>query len=213
MYYDVVVTTTAQESALDCLLSWVSPEPNSGCWLWLGSLDQDGYGLININKLLRRAHRAFYELLKGEIPSGLQLDHLCRVRCCVNPDHLEPVTCGENVRRGLNVGPNSPGAAFHKSKTHCPHGHPYDEENTRIFRGGRYCKECIRIAGNLRWERIRLENKGKSIPPREKTTCLRGHPFDESNTYWHRGRRSCLACRSKARAEYNARKSAGLVAE
>ncbi len=75
---------------------------------------------------------------KGPIPPGLLLDHLCRVTCCVNPDHLEPVTCKVNLNRGIhrNVG-----------KTHCPRRHEYSAENTRISnKGSRICRECDRLA-------------------------------------------------------------------
>lgn len=78
----------------------VMPVPESGCWIWTGELNRNGYG--RVWRLGRRvmAHRAMYELLVGPIPEGLVLDHLCRVRCCVNPKHLEPVTVRENTIRG-----------------------------------------------------------------------------------------------------------------
>ncbi len=78
----------------------ILPEPNTGCWLWIGSTNTRGYGRIYVNGKTRPAHRLCYELLRGSIPPGLHLDHLCRVPCCVNPAHLEPVTCAENIRRG-----------------------------------------------------------------------------------------------------------------
>jgi hypothetical protein len=85
------------------------------------------------------AHRFSYLKLVGPIPEGLQIDHLCRVRHCVNPDHLEPVTNKENIRRGI-VG------MFHAKKTQCPAGHPYDRDNTRIgSNGSRNCKQCDKI--------------------------------------------------------------------
>src|SRR5262249_49353562 len=74
----------------------IIPEPNSGCFLWTGKLDVRGYARIWHNRGDHIAHRLYYELKKGPIPEGLVLDHLCRVRCCVNPDHLEPVTNREN---------------------------------------------------------------------------------------------------------------------
>jgi hypothetical protein len=77
------------------------PEPNTGCHLWIGPLTRDGYGLITIGSKPTIAHRASYTLSKGPIPSGLRIDHLCRVRCCINPAHLEAVTSDENIRRGL----------------------------------------------------------------------------------------------------------------
>lgn len=105
-----------------------------GCWEWQGQRLKSGYGHYKRTT----AHRWVYERLVGPIPAGLQIDHLCRNRPCVNPAHLEPVTPLENIRRGKG----------HGSETHCPHGHPYDEENTRWrARGsGRDCRACDRIA-------------------------------------------------------------------
>ncbi len=84
---------------------------------------KSGYVDVKINGRSYKAHRVIYEWIKGSIPEGLELDHLCRDRSCVNPWHLEPVTHLENIRRGLG-GQNS------RAKIHCPQGHPYDEENT-----------------------------------------------------------------------------------
>ena len=131
------------KAVLERIMEKVSPEPNSGCWLWMGFANEDGYGVIRIggrvNFKFRGVHRVCYELLRGAIPEGLTLDHLCRVRCCVNPDHLEPVTIVENVRRG-EVG------ITNRMKTHCPYGHPYDEENTYSIPGRVYrsCRACHR---------------------------------------------------------------------
>lgn len=115
----------------------IAPEPNSGCWLWMGSVDGRGYGMIKVNTdRTRRAHIVSYELANGPVPDGLVLDHLCRVTCCANPDHLEPVTSRENIQRG-NAGINS------RSKTQCPAGHPYDDENTAVGANGhRSCRIC-----------------------------------------------------------------------
>lgn len=72
----------------------------NGCWIWTAARNRGGYGIIGIELRSALAHRVSYEAFVGEIPNGLELDHLCRVRCCVNPQHLEPVTRYENVRRG-----------------------------------------------------------------------------------------------------------------
>ena len=138
------------------------PEPNSGCWLWLACLDQQGYGRFRFkNKFgIKRsypAYRAAFELYRGGIPSGLELDHLCRVRCCVNPWHLEPVTHTENIKRGkwgFGRGQQQ------KNKTHCPKGHPYSGENLYVYKGERYCRECRRINDRDKYWR----DKAKSIP-------------------------------------------------
>src|SRR4051812_13783907 len=84
------------------LMGRVSMEPFSGCWLWTGTLTDHGYGILeNGHGAGKGAHVVSYELHVGKIPEGLELDHLCRVRCCVNPRHLEPVTHYENMRRGV----------------------------------------------------------------------------------------------------------------
>jgi len=91
-------------SVLSLFEANVMPEPNSGCWLWMGGTVKRGYGRFNIPRRLggqrRKAHQLSYELYRGLIPAGLELDHLCRVPSCVNPEHLEPVTHQMNVLRG-----------------------------------------------------------------------------------------------------------------
>ncbi len=134
--------------AIDRLLKFCSPEPNSGCWLWTASVYPSGYGQIVLpQQQHKHAHRLSYEYFVGPIPEGLDLDHLCRVRSCVNPKHLEPVSRSENIRRGLAPGM---GAARNLAKTHCPHGHEYTEKNTYIGKNpsgkpNRNCRECSRI--------------------------------------------------------------------
>lgn len=86
---------------LGWLFDRAHPVPFSGCWLWAGSLAGSGYARFMLNKKMVAAHRVAYELKHGPIPDGLQMDHLCRVRCCINPDHVEPVTASTNVKRGL----------------------------------------------------------------------------------------------------------------
>ena len=110
------------------------PEPNSGCVIFLGSLT-DGYGRIGKSRKrgTRGAHIVAYELAKGPVPEGLQLDHKCRVRCCINPDHLEPVTQLLNIRRGANMG---------QRKFVCDAcGSPYEilQTSPRVQRGCRAC--------------------------------------------------------------------------
>jgi hypothetical protein len=108
--------------------------PVEGCWLWCASTLRGGYGQFNDGRTMVRAHRWIYEQLVGPIPEGLDLDHLCRVRNCVNPEHLEPVTRGENLLRGY---------AARGVKTHCAKGHPFDSANTfKRPSGGRGCRTC-----------------------------------------------------------------------
>lgn len=123
----------------------VQPEPNSGCWLWTACLC-DGYGYIGFDRKSRRAHRVAYEALVGAIHEGRVLDHICRTRSCVNPAHLEPVTGGENIRRGETG--KARGAQL-RALTHCKQGHPYDAANTRwsrtrLGRLRRNCRTCHR---------------------------------------------------------------------
>jgi len=109
------------------------------CWEWRAYRRPNGYGQFDTLKVLgtNLAHRAAYLLLVGPIPAGLTLDHLCRNRGCVNPSHLEPVTAGENVLRG--IGPTAANAR----RTHCIHGHPFSGGNLYMHPSGqRMCRTC-----------------------------------------------------------------------
>lgn len=121
------------------------PEPNSGCVFWLGPLSWNGYGKIKIgykSEGTRRtawAHRVAYEYFIGPIPAGMDLDHKCRVRCCVNPNHLEPVTRKENTRRGMLAATIR---AKNAAVTHCKNGHLLSGENLYVNSGHRVCRTC-----------------------------------------------------------------------
>lgn len=114
----------------------------AGCWAWTGASDPDGYGKLRMrghDAPYLRAHRLSYEALRGPVPDGLQLDHLCRNRWCVNPAHMEPVTSRENTLRGLGR------TAQNARKTHCPQGHPLDGPNLSgscLRSGHRRCLTC-----------------------------------------------------------------------
>ncbi len=114
--------------------------PCGGCWLWEAAIDYKGYGRFHLNGEIRQAHRVSYEYFNNtKIPNNLHLDHLCRNRSCVNPEHLEPVSVQENILRGIGA------TAINAKKTHCPYGHEYNEFNTYIDpRGYRNCKICAR---------------------------------------------------------------------
>ena len=103
----------------------------SGCLLWTGQLDKDGYGRISFRHRRISVHRLMYEWFVGPIPPGLQIDHICRVRSCASPAHMEAVTFPENMRRSRG---------WREPKTHCPQGHPFDE--AKDSRGRRFCRRC-----------------------------------------------------------------------
>lgn len=116
------------------------------CWPWTDYLTEKGYGYFRSARQYWRAHRWAYTHLVGPIPEGLVIDHLCRVRHCVNPAHMEPVTSRENTRRGIG----------HGMKTHCKRGHPYDAANTLIHKGWRECRTCIRALASARKRAAKL---------------------------------------------------------
>lgn len=162
------------------LLARAVAGPN-GCVVWAGGKNNNGYGHITIDGQRIYTHRLSYELHVGPIPDGLVIDHLCRNRACLNPHHLEPVTQGENTRRGEPA-----------QRTHCPAGHPYDEANTRIRKrtdkktGGaittRECRECALAHARRRYA--------------ERTHCDRGHAYSDDNViHTPGGKRWCKTCR------------------
>jgi HNH endonuclease len=122
------------------LQSKIIPEPMTGCWIWIGCRNQDGYGRVwnPYKQKIESAHQATYRFFVGEIPLGKELDHDCRLRCCANPGHVEPVTHLENMRRGIQFSP-----------THCPRGHQYidgtysikhEKNNPRITKRCNICR-------------------------------------------------------------------------
>lgn len=125
-------------------------EKTETCWLWTAWIESNGYGRFWLDGRQHGAHRVAYELYVGPIPDGLEIDHLCRVKHCVNPAHLEAVTASENILRmaALRV-------PYQHARDTCPNGHPYDDENTISTRTGRACKTCKRDANRAYYARNR----------------------------------------------------------
>jgi hypothetical protein len=126
----------------------ILPEPMAGCWFWTGHVNAGGYGWCTPHDAAgttKKAHRIVYALLRGRVADGMDLDHLCRVRCCVNPDHLEPVTRSVNLKRSPLIGRTTP------RRTVCFNGlHAMTPENVYVGTDGRKCRACIKAYGASR---------------------------------------------------------------
>jgi hypothetical protein len=132
---------------------WINVKKTESCWLWTAFVAKNGYGQFSYDGKSIKAHRFAYELTVGKIPDGLQIDHRCRVRNCVNPNHLEAVTQRENILRGTAP------TAVNARKTHCPSGHEYTEDNTLVkTTGARICRTCH----NFNKRRKYRESRGKN---------------------------------------------------
>ena len=186
----------------------------NGCWPWAGPVQSNGYGLANLRDggVLRRvgAHRAVYELLVGPIPADRTLDHgchnkdlscaggdSCRHRRCVNPSHLEPVSRGENSRRGRGT------PAVNLSKSICLRGHEYDHVDSR---GWRKCSACIELNSVARRRRA-------GVRERSDTHCFQGHPYSPENTRIYRDGQRCRTCAREGQRARRARQSADPAVE
>lgn len=185
-----------------------SKQSRSGCWLWLGGIGPGGYGTASWGGKTQRAHRLSYAAFKGNIPDGLCLDHLCRVRSCINPQHLEAVTYAVNSSRG--IGPS----AINQRKTHCKNGHLFPPANSARRR---ICLPCQKVLAR-RWyvarrdspEHVRqraanrlVSNASNAIRSRQ-THCKNGHEFSHDNTVrTSDGYRSCKICVKAYKVEYN----------
>jgi hypothetical protein len=124
---------------------WSKVDRSGSCWLWTARRNRDGYGIFWFDGRSWFAHRWSYEQAAGPV-GDLSLDHLCRVRACVNPAHLEAVPIVDNIRRGYGV------AGTNARKTHCKRGHPFDDANTYVMRGGgRMCRACQREQRHQRY--------------------------------------------------------------
>ena len=129
----------------------IEPEPNSGCWLWTAAVKDGGYGITCYPGTKRTvlAHRFLWLRTRGPLAPGLELDHLCRVTCCVNPAHLEPVTHRTNMLRSeCFIGERA-------RATHCQRGHPID--GFSVPKGRRFCRICAR--GHSKAARLKVREK------------------------------------------------------
>jgi len=126
---------------------WSKIIVNNDCWLWQGCV-KNGYGWISRNQRQYYVHRYVFESLVGNIPDGLELDHLCRNRNCVNPDHLEPVTKRENILRGFGTG------AQNARKRYCSKGHLFSHRHKST--GYKYCRTCLTDSAR-RWRNKKME--------------------------------------------------------
>lgn len=135
--------------------------PDSDCWLFSGSLDTDGYGQVfratRKNPTTVRVHRLAWEEVNGPIPAGMRVLHSCDVRACCNPAHLFLGTQQDNVTDMMQKGRFKGRSSLNALKTHCPQGHEYTPENTKVYRGMRSCVRCYKERGLARYYRKKAE--------------------------------------------------------
>lgn len=143
---------------------WVKVERTPGCSLWLGGCIPEGYGRFWDGERRIGAHVWAYERYVGPVPAGMVLDHLCRVRRCIEVKHLQPVTNKENVLRGVSPW------AMNARKTHCPQGHLFDEQNTYHYDGERHCRACRREQQHQPATRDRRTQRQRERRQRERVT-------------------------------------------
>lgn len=164
-------------------LAWV--ETGQDCWGWKGHITTNGYGLHRwAPGVWEGAHRVAYELFVGPIPEGRHVHHSCGNKTCVNPAHLEVLLPSDHAKlHNPEIGDRN------RDKTHCPLGHPYDEQNTKWSSKGRHCRACHRDGKNL-------EPTPRGKHHADKTHCPHGHEYTEENTYHlPSGGRVCRQCK------------------
>lgn len=143
---------------------WAKVDSAGDCWLWMGAVQSSGYGSVGSGGRTYLAHRVAYTMVNGPIPDGLTINHLCGVKRCVRPEHLEAVTLAENNAhaRATGLTPYPVQAAANAAKTHCPAGHPYAGANLYVdIRGDRYCRICKRECDRRSAARRRLAKRNR----------------------------------------------------
>ena len=172
------------------------------CWNWNGSLTAGGYGKFYNSGKLYLAHRVSFKIKNGFISNELQIDHICKNRKCVNPDHLRQVTAKINTTENSNSV-----SAINKAKTHCINGHEFTKENTRLRKNGKECIICERKRCNKsakKYREIRRLNRPKPV------SCKKGHPLEDVRDKISGFRYRCYQCRLERNRRYYAKKSGKL---
>ena len=142
---------------------WNNVKKTDNCWVWIAGKNSYGYGQISVNGKMYSTHRVSYTLFNGKIPDGLELDHLCQNKSCVNPEHLEAVTHHENMKR-CDLYTNN----HQRIKTHCPKGHEYTKGNTYFRKKTNYrkCRICNRINESYRYHKKSICANEKTVDPK-----------------------------------------------
>lgn len=167
----------------------------SGCWLWVFSVDDMGYAKVSFRNKITPVHRISYILFNGDIANGNHVHHTCENRNCVNPAHLQSVTPEEHVA----LTPNCITHAFAAQET-CIHGHPLSGDNVYLEprSNKRRCRAC-----RLEWGRQKYARDAADRKP--KQTCKRGHPWIPENWVTYHGRKQCRLCKQITLAAFKKR--------
>lgn len=179
-------------------------EDAQGCWIWSGRRYPSGYGGFSLGRETTYTHRIMYMIFVGEIARGLHTDHLCRIRECCNPDHLEAVTCRENVMRSpIQL------MAINARKTHCKRGHPLSGENLHVNKdGGRVCRACVAERARLSYAK-KVGKAPEEIAARRASddVCVNGHALDDTTSFTDpRGSKRCRICAREAQRRWREKK-------
>lgn len=174
-----------------------------GCWMWQGAISENGYGKFSIRGKDIYAHRFSYETFKGPIQEGYVIDHMCLVKSCCNPEHLDVTIQAENVYRGINR---------QKLKTRCKHGHLFSEENTIRYNGEwRRCRTCEILRSRRRIGIFGVDTFDR-LPNRRPSFCKKGHQLIDGNVYKTKdGRRRCLICIRLCNKRYKEKKKSKII--